>query len=205
MGYDHDIFIDPVPTRLVCPYCQQVYRRPKKGSCDHILCLECWLVDDRTVSCPICPIEPEKKSKFYLSKNHPYENEIGKLLTGCEVFSCSETIALFEREDHISNCSNLTAYKKGRIPIHGSKRDDIKVGSRTNKRFKPIKKLLIKYTAALCVTGIFTAFNMSGSEQSDLSEADRATQKSEGSSNIVINSIGGFLDPQQYSEEWGST
>ena len=165
MGYDYSIFVYPVPTIFVCPYCQLVYREPKTGTCGHILCNSCWVSKYQMIICPICPQTHKDEGAIDITDNTDIESFTLKLPTFCEYESCTERVLLENREDHIRDCQHGRAFKRKSLSDKYRSVTDKKKSRRS--RLRKMKKFFIKYTISMCVTGALATFGLSKSSDLD--------------------------------------
>ena len=105
MGFQLELFVDPVDESLKCDLCHTVYRDPVITSCDHVYCEEClreWLTNRKE-----CPKSCKQISfERDVTRLLPLQILVERLRTHCVNFSegCEVVTTLEEMLAHLEVC-----------------------------------------------------------------------------------------------------
>lgn len=93
VGYDLDLFVDPVSDELICSICRDVKRDPAElVACQHSFCRTCisaWMTDKS--DCPACRTPARRSRDPFLRDSRALRNIINELKIRCKFSKSSDS------------------------------------------------------------------------------------------------------------------
>lgn len=112
MGHCPTIFAIKVPEHYLCPDCKDVFENPEKGSCGHVLCGLCWIVNERysikdlhaqgEIFCPVCNIW-YNILEFKIDPDKTLARLVNRLPVKCTHKGCEDIFALEDKSSHLNS------------------------------------------------------------------------------------------------------